>query len=235
MIKKLKTGVKKFVKTVKDNSIFLLSAFLIFCVAIGFNKKLEPYHNSLMLAITLIYVVATVIICDANGKSAKAAREQLAESKRQYADNQRISMMPYLQSELSDGFCDHRLDLWLIQSGPTRNKIEINLKLMNVGIGTAKDIEYVWHSFENSSERKPFPIRALHSEGSQVLRINFDGPAKLYEKVARASIDIYYKDLLENKYVQTIELTFAYTLEVGYDLDDYTISSPLLIEETTNV
>ena len=39
----------------------------------------------LMVIITLVYVVATVFICIANIKSAKAAREQTEEMKKQFS------------------------------------------------------------------------------------------------------------------------------------------------------
>lgn len=43
----------------------------------------------LMVAITAIYVVATILICFFNYSSAKATREQTAEAKRQYEENNR--------------------------------------------------------------------------------------------------------------------------------------------------
>lgn len=43
----------------------------------------------LMVIITLIYVIATIAICAANIKSAKATRDQLAESKRQFEEEHR--------------------------------------------------------------------------------------------------------------------------------------------------
>ena len=43
----------------------------------------------LMVFITLVYVVATIRICKANIKSAEATRDQLAESKRQYDEENR--------------------------------------------------------------------------------------------------------------------------------------------------
>ena len=43
----------------------------------------------LMVIITLVYVVATIFICQANIKSAKASKEELAEMKRQYAEENR--------------------------------------------------------------------------------------------------------------------------------------------------
>lgn len=43
----------------------------------------------LMVVITAIYVIATIAICLANTKSAKATREQVAEAKRQFDENNR--------------------------------------------------------------------------------------------------------------------------------------------------
>lgn len=43
----------------------------------------------LMVIITLVYVIATVFICSANIKSARATREQLAESKHQFKEGNR--------------------------------------------------------------------------------------------------------------------------------------------------
>lgn len=43
----------------------------------------------IMVIITFVYVVATIFICRANIKSAKASKEELAEMKRQYAEENR--------------------------------------------------------------------------------------------------------------------------------------------------
>ncbi len=40
-----------------------------------------------MVLITAVYVLATILICWANIKSAKAVREQLAEARRQYEED----------------------------------------------------------------------------------------------------------------------------------------------------
>lgn len=61
-----------------------------------------------MVWITAVYVVATCAICWANIRSAKATREQLAESKRQYKDMNR----PYVTCEYiltNRTFCGIRL------------------------------------------------------------------------------------------------------------------------------
>lgn len=43
----------------------------------------------LMIVITAVYVIATILICIANFKSAKATREQAAEARRQYEEEHR--------------------------------------------------------------------------------------------------------------------------------------------------
>ena len=48
----------------------------------------------LMVGITGIYVIATIFICVFNGRSAKATREQIAESKRQFEETKRLEYMP---------------------------------------------------------------------------------------------------------------------------------------------
>ena len=53
----------------------------------------------LMVIITAVYVVATIAICYFNAKSAKAARDQLEESKQQYEKSSRLQCMPFLQLE----------------------------------------------------------------------------------------------------------------------------------------
>lgn len=51
----------------------------------------------IMVVITAIYVVATIVICVFNYKTAKAANLQIQESKRQFDETRRLQIMPYLQ------------------------------------------------------------------------------------------------------------------------------------------
>ncbi len=54
-----------------------------------FIRFLDCHEGSLMVLITAVYVLATILICWANMKSAKAAQDQLAEAKRQYVEENR--------------------------------------------------------------------------------------------------------------------------------------------------
>lgn len=61
---------------------------------------LDAHNGSLMVIITLVYVVATIAICVANLRSAKATRDQLEESKRQYEEEHRAFVSYKLIYEL---------------------------------------------------------------------------------------------------------------------------------------
>lgn len=61
----------------------------------------------IMVIITFVYVVATIFICWANIKSAKASKEELAEMKRQYADENR----PRIEIE----FCYERRTWYIVR------------------------------------------------------------------------------------------------------------------------
>ena len=53
----------------------------------------------LTVAITFIYVIATIIICVSNKKSADLSREALALSREQFEESSRLSVIPFLQIE----------------------------------------------------------------------------------------------------------------------------------------
>lgn len=61
----------------------------------------------LMVIITLVYVIATIFICWANIKSAKASKEELAEMKRQYVEENR----PHIEVE----FCYERRTWYIVR------------------------------------------------------------------------------------------------------------------------
>lgn len=61
----------------------------------------------LMVIITLVYVIATIFICRANIKSAQASKEELAEIKRQYAEENR----PHIEVE----FCYERRTWYIVR------------------------------------------------------------------------------------------------------------------------
>lgn len=83
----------------------------------------------LMVIITFIYVVATIFICVFNWKSAKAAREQLAESQRQFNESNR----PYISCRyilVNRAFCGIRFHNY--GNKPAKNvKFKINQEFLD--------------------------------------------------------------------------------------------------------
>lgn len=77
----------------------------------------------LMFGITAIYVIATIFICKANIKSANATRDQIAESQRQFNEENR----PIIEVE----FCYERRQWYIIRlknNGKlTANKVKVEL------------------------------------------------------------------------------------------------------------
>ena len=162
----------------------------------------------LMFCITTIYVVATIFICRANIKAANATRDQIAESQRQFSENRRLDVMPYLQFETTNQpGVDYKIAMILSEDDYNAGEYLLNLRVKNIGRGTAKDIEYVWTNFTNTYSQKPFVIKALQNGDAHYLQISFARP-KVLKDVTTANFELHFKDLLENEYSQKIEFEF---------------------------
>lgn len=83
---------------------------------------MQQITDWLMVIITFVYVVATIFICWANIKSAKASKEELTEMKRQYAEENR----PRIEIE----FCYERR-IWYI------------IRFVNHGKSTAQHVKII--------------------------------------------------------------------------------------------
>ena len=168
----------------------------------------------LTVIITAVYVVATIFICIYNGKSAKAAREQLAESQRQFEENlknsnekERRKVQPYLMLTAVnvDGIYNRFL-----------------LSFVNYGDGSAKEIKYITNEdeqflvlyqkdkFYKAVISSPISKSYLRKEqtmefGVAILEENKNGNL-LFE----VKFKISFKDLLDNEYEQ--EFFFNYGL-----------------------
>ena len=171
-------------------------------------RFLEAYSGAFTFLITVVYVIATIFICVANIKSAKATRDQIAESQRQFNENRRLDIMPYLQFETTNQpGVDDKLALILSENDHNAGEYLLNLRVKNIGRGTAKDIEYIWTNFTNTYSKRPFKIKALQDGDERFLQMSFACPRAL-DDVTKANIELYYKDLLENTYSQKIEFEF---------------------------
>lgn len=136
----------------------------------------------LMVVITLVYVVATIFICSANIKSAKATRDQLAESKRQFEEQNRafITYEFIYENRVFYGlrFTNHGkrvaehvkllVDNAFINSlsDPHFKKSLLRLdgKEFSLGIEQSYDIFFGSQEFRENSEKLPIKGTILYSD-----------------------------------------------------------------------
>ena len=171
-------------------------------------KFLELYSGAFTFLITVIYVIATIFICVANIKSANASRDQIAESQRQFSESRRLDIMPYLQFETSNQpGVDYKMEVLLSETDYNSGDYILNLRVKNIGRGTAKDIEYIWTNFTNTYPQKPFAIKALQNGDAHYLQVSFARP-KVLKDTTTANFELRFKDLLENEYSQKVEFDF---------------------------
>ena len=109
----------------------------------------------LMVGITFVYVVATILICRFNYQSAKASREQVDESMREFEKNRQLQTMPYLQIEMP---IDCKSPLFVIDLSQNNERVNTYsfAKLKNVGNGMQGDsyfFQFTFHISENGYTR----------------------------------------------------------------------------------
>lgn len=64
---------------------------------------LNQNNGALMVIITIVYVVATILICVFNFKTNIATKKQLEESKRQFEETTRLAHLPILTISTTNG------------------------------------------------------------------------------------------------------------------------------------
>ena len=185
----------------------------------------------LMVGITAVYVVATIAIWIANNKSAKASREQLEETKRQYEDKKRLEIMPYIQFEKSSGLGNYTLNLSLDSSKNSSESYNWILRMKNIGNGTAKDIKYTyeWDDGKEKYDRSTFPVQALSAEENQSIRIYISCASDGKDK--SANLTFRYNDLLNHPYTQELSIKFKRTQQSHLKLAELSTSAPKSTEE----
>lgn len=180
---------------------------------------LNDYNGALMVIITAIYVIATIVICIANYNSAKATKEQLDESKRQFAETQRLTTMPflYLETTKDSGSCED-LVVPISKGTLTFNRFSSLLSLKNIGNGTATNIVYTWKCNEKEiQEIDSFPFNAVSINSSHLFRLFYiECVEDQYNHPLKAILELQYDDLLGHTYEQ--KFIFSLDKEVDGDI-----------------
>lgn len=136
-------------------------------------QYLDTHNGAIMVIITFIYVLATIAICVANLRSAKATRNQLEESRRQYEEEHRAFIsyefiyeerlwygMSFtnhgkriandVQIQLTDTFVNS------MESDTMKNELfRLKGKTFTLGIGQSYDIFFGGDEFRERKEKIP--------------------------------------------------------------------------------
>ena len=188
----------------------------------------------LMVGITAVYVIATIFICIANLRSAKATRDQVDESKRQFEETQRLQVIPYLQlsftdSDDSDAVPCAYLKMYNDKDDFTTTQALFTLK--NIGLGIAHHTKVTVSSRYNKDDGYPaFDIvMPPNCEKSTYVQFNvtkYEGTLGRKEDIF---IHIHYDDILGNTYKQEAQLCMIVQPSNARLLPTVNMKSPQLV------
>ncbi len=194
----------------------------------------------LMVGITAIYVIATIFICIANFRAAKATREQVAESKLQLEETQRLQVMPYLQLEFSDTddregvpctFFEMRND----KEDFTSARVQASIK--NIGLGIAHHTKITVTTQYKKDDGYPafdivMPPNCEKKTYAQFNVKKYDGDTGRVENI---SVHFKYDDILGNTYTQDAKLIMIVRKEGARLLSVVDMKSPQLAMKSEEI
>lgn len=201
---------------------------------------IQNNDSALMVVITFIYVLATVFIFVANYKSAKATREQLEESKRQFKESQRLSVLPFISAKIGETvyakgtklpFPDMHVRL-VVKDRYQDEKlawVSFGLTLHNIGTGMACSMQADWCT-DNHTVHQPLKMTVLCSNHSYLLNITImaEQADDLYSH--RGALVLKFSDIAGNKYKQ--ELVFncsVHPFSQDVLIDTFQVTEPELV------
>lgn len=165
-----------------------------------------------MFWLTCVYVIATILICVFNARSAIATQAQVAESQRQFEETKRLEFMPFFQFEKSDGSrtADYALQLSLTNTPNECYCYYYTGQIKNIGRGSAINLAYSWKSFVTEYDRGNFVFSDLQNGDRRTIHLEMMVPKKKPAD-CYAEIKLRYMDLLNHKYTQRIVFSFDYS------------------------
>ena len=175
-----------------------------------------------MVVLTAIYVLATILICYYNYGATKASRDQAAEMRRQYEEDNR----PYITVELiyerkayyGLRFSNHgkrlanhvriQLDQTFLDSLKEPSFREMlkraNGKECIIGIGQHYDLYFGSNKFRENTDKYPLSGQVVYQDGERTYKeafnIDFDSYATFF------SVNCDFDDFLKEMKAQTREL-----------------------------
>ena len=193
----------------------------------------------MMVIITAVYVIATIFIMLANQKSAKSAKEQFAEMKREHEETSRLQVMPYLRFQVGDHLPvrDKMLPAFIINVNEYDNNedcvgVITAIEVTNIGQGLATNIFCSWDDREHI---QTFPVDYLRSDEKEC--DNFMFLAKRGTRVGTSedfTLTFHFTDTLGNDYLQNIILN-VFARENSLEVKASKSETPVLCNRESRV
>lgn len=185
-----------------------------------------------MVIITAIYVGATIVIMVANHNTAKAAKEQLAEMKKEHDENVRIQVMPYLRFRVGEHLKidDMMLPSIIIQVNELESPSECvglmtAIEVSNIGQGLATNICFSWDDMESIQSLPVDYLRCNEKKCDSYSFVSKRGTA--VGVTERFNMTFYFSDILGNEYSQKLTLN-AFARENSLEIKMVNAGTPVL-------
>ncbi|MBQ6481171.1 MAG: hypothetical protein IJI45_08650 [Anaerolineaceae bacterium] len=201
--------------------IVLILTVILFVL---FRPFLNENSQALMVLITFVYVIATIKISNANIESAKATRDQIIESNKQYENSKHLQILPcFIVSCSRMKRYDYEINLpCSLASNYTKTDSTV-LKIENIGKGTARDITYEW-IYESIKTEGRIGMVGILEKTSFDINCCFNGDVVKEDKDGH--LILHYSDLLGKKYHQEVIIHFI-TERHGEDNIDVFTNIPI--------
>ena len=162
---------------------------------------LNQNNGALMVVITIIYVVATVLICIFNYKSSKAAHQQLKESRSQFDETIRLNHLPVLTISTTSGIKNISFS-----TNPDLPQVMTKLTIKNIGHCTAQLVEGYFDFGYNDEKYEEISRYLAVDDCVECSFASFysSETLKIKDYKSEAILHLRFKDLLGNKYKQSI-------------------------------
>ena len=196
---------------------------------------LNANEGALMVVITTVYVIATIAICWANIKSAKASKDQvkaakeqtdaakaqLEEMQREHNESKRLEIMPFLDVDFGNYIPSGQraefempalLSLERLSSNYSANYAK-NVSVKNIGLGIAHNIKTTWVA---ECETTVYSLSATLLKVNEAMNTNAIISANFRQSNAEdlpATLRFEFEDLIGNKYYQDLSLVFSISSE----------------------
>lgn len=162
---------------------------------------LNQNNGALMVIVTIVYVIATILICVFNYKTNVAAKSQLEESKRQFKETTRLAHLPILTISTTNGIQNISF-----VSNPSLRQVNTKITLINIGHCTAQLVEG-YFDFGYSDNKYDEICRYLavnETKDYSFASFYSDETAKKKDYNAKIVLHLRFKDLLGYQYEQSI-------------------------------